>query len=169
MKKKVAKILLILILIIIALIILKKIKNNKILNSNALRVSVNNVECNSGDEIEIKIEILDDSNYVAADFKYEYTEEMEFLDYTKEEVLDKAAMALTNNNNESRVVSIGVVQDPLDPTHFVEKGELITLKFKIKEDITNIVLNPELKCTTLKENDGTDISANIIQSSIKIK
>lgn len=79
----------ILFLIIVVAVIVVCIKLNKKGNSGELseqdvqaNFRIKDIKCNKGQEINVEIELLNDSNFVAANFEYKYdSTNLEYLSY----------------------------------------------------------------------------------------
>lgn len=145
------------------------IKTNKD-NENKVTFEVNNLIANSGEEITITIKMLEDSNFVAANFELLYDrEKMEYVKNEKGAIFEQAAMSIINNDTDNNKISFAYVGNPQDETNVIKKGNIANITFKIKESIVDKNIFTEFKCTTLKDKDGNDISKNIKQGTIAIK
>ena len=170
----------IIILIAIIVIIFSVIKNSKKENLNEENVNeentkeeitfeVEDVSTKAGEEVTIKIRMLEDSNFVAANFELLYDDtKLHFVKYKKEEILKNSAMSIINNDEDASKVLIGYIGNPQDEENIVKKGDLISITFKIDESVNAKEIKPELKCTTLKQKDGNDINNVINQGVITI-
>lgn len=166
-------ILLLLIIIIIVFIGIKMVKekeeNTKIIN-DAVIFNVENVRAKSGEEITINIKMQEDSSFVAANFELLYnSSEMEYIKFEKGTILNEGAMSIINNDEENNKILIAYVSNPQSKKDIIKKGDLISITFKINEQITNVKINPEFKCTTLKKEDGKDVKNIINQGTIIVK
>lgn len=167
----------IIILIIIIVIVIGLINNsqkenvngqdtNKLNEKAKVTFEVEDMFSKAGEEITIKIRMLEDSNFVAANFELLYDDtKMQFVKYKKEEILNNSAMSIINNDEDESKVLIGYIGNPQDEENIVPKGELISITFKINESVDDTKIKPELKCTTLKQKDGRDIE-NVIKLGV---
>ena len=136
---------------------------------NKVIFEVDNVVANSNDEITINIKMLKDSNFVAGNFELVYDSgKMQYIDYKEGEILEKGAMSIVNNDKENNKVRIAYVANPKSESNLIEKGELLSIKFKLKNSTTDEEIKPEFNCTTLKDKDGIDIPCVIKQGVISL-
>ena len=141
-------------------------KQNVEISSNT-KFKVADVEASKGEEIDIKINLLNTANFVAANFEYQYDKDsLEYISYEKGETAENAAMLMINNVDDK--VLIGYVADP-QKEKTLNSGNIISLKFKVKDDTKVEEIKNIFKCTTLKNEDGSDIKYDIEQGNIKIK
>lgn len=140
-------------------------------NSNAKGIAfeINNIKCSKEEEIEVAINLDNETDFVAANFEMPYDgKNMEYVNYKIGNSLENGAMTLVNNNESENKVYIGFVAKPGEET-VIPKGNLVTLKFRIKENAENKKINTEFNCTTLKQKNGEDVLFNIRQGVIEIK
>ena len=173
-------IILLLIIAVVALFIYKKLNTNEIINSKnnpeisnsskdlVANFKIKDINCNKGQEINIEIELLNDSDFVAANFEYKYDgDSLEYINYEIGDSLKNGAMTMVNNDDSNKKVLIGFVAKP-DGEKTIKSGRIIDIKFKVKEALTKNKIENIFDCTTLKKEDGTDINNNIQQGIIEI-
>ena len=141
-------------------------KQNVEISSNT-KFKVADVEASKGEEIDIKINLLNTANFVAANFEYQYDKDsLEYVSYEKGETAENAAMLMINNVGNK--ILIGYVADP-QKEKTLKAGNIVSLKFKVKDSAKVEEIKNIFKCTTLKNEDGSDIKYDIEQGNIKIK
>lgn len=164
------------IIICAAIICSKQLKNRKnidekaspIVAENATNFKVLDITCENGDEAEIKIELTNDSNFVAANFEFEYDEDyLEYIGYEVGKPFEVGAMTMVNESKDGKVL-IAFVDDP-ENKDGIKAGNIITLRFNTKKNTDKEGLNTSFKCTTLKQADGENVEFNINQGKIIIK
>lgn len=173
-------IILLLIIAVVALFIYKKLNTNEIINSKnnpeisnsskdlVANFKIKDINCNKGQEINIEIELLNDSDFVAANFEYKYDgDSLEYINYEIGESLKDGAMTIVNNDDKNKKILIGFVAKP-EGEKTIKSGKIIDIKFKVKEALTKNKIENIFDCTTLKKEDGTDINNNIQQGIIEI-
>ena len=173
-------IILLLIIAVVALFIYKKLNTNEIINSKnnpeisnsskdlVANFKIKDIKCNKGQEINIEIELLNDSDFVAANFEYKYDgDSLEYINYEIGESLKDGAMTIVNNDDKNKKILIGFVAKP-EGEKTIKSGKIIDIKFKVKEALTKNKIENIFDCTTLKKEDGTDINSNIQQGTIEI-
>ena len=161
------------ILIISAIILVINIASKKELNKNGVSKSyanfkIHNIKVTKGKEVNVEIELLNDSDFVAANFEYKYDgDSLEYINYEIGESLKDGAMTIVNNDDKNKKILIGFVAKP-DGEKTIKAGKIIDIKFKVKETLTKNKIENTFDCTTLKKEDGTDINSNIQQGTIEI-
>lgn len=161
------------ILIISAIILVINIASKKELNKNGVSKSyanfkIQNIKVTKGQEVNVEIEVLNDSDFVAANFEYKYDgDSLEYINYEIGESLKDGAMTIVNNDDKNKKILIGFVAKP-DGEKTIKAGKIIDIKFKVKETLTKNKIENTFDCTTLKKEDGTDINSNIQQGTIEI-
>lgn len=178
MKKVIIGLIIFILLVIAAAFQWNKIKNNMedkleestIEDSNEItKFKVDSVNGKENGQIEVSIELLNDSNFVAANFEFEYDgTSIAYEGYVLQNSVESAAMKLVNNDKENSKILMGFVADPTKKDKTFKAGKMITLNFKIKSKKEEKI-NPKLLCTTLKDENGGDIKFNIEQGSIEIE
>lgn len=154
-------------LLMIGIVVIYK---NYIENENMLKFKVSDVTGSPGEEITIHIEMLEDSDFVAGNFELTYDKEkMECIHYEKGEILENGAMSIVNNDTDNGKVLIGYVAEPDEENTIQKAGNLVSITFKINEEIEDLTVNPVFSCSTLKAEDGTDIPNEIEQGIIKVQ
>ena len=167
MRKKIIIRLIIILLAVIAVLCLVMHFANK---QQKAKFEVSDVIGNAGEEITITVKLLEDFNFVAANFEFLYdSSKMEYIKYEETEILKNAAMSIVNNDKNSDKILIAYVGDPQNETDIVKQGELIKMTFRLKDEISNEKIKPEFKCATLKEKNGQDVLNVIKQGTIIIK
>ena len=174
-------VILILIIVITIIFIINKVnKKEKNVNINAENISsdennqnanfkVKDIKCKNGDEISIEIELLNDSEFVAANFEYKYdSKALEYINYELGDSIKDGTMTVVNDDKANEKVLIGCIVKP-DSESTIKPGKIIDIKFKVKESLSINKIENLFNCTTLKEKDGTDIKFNIQQGIIEIK
>lgn len=142
-------------------------KQNLTIVAKGVTFEVNDVVANLNDEITISIKMLEDSNFVAANFELLYdSSQMQYINYEEGEILEKGAMSIVNNDEENDKILIAFVANPQNESDLIEKGELLSITFKMNNSINDIEIMPEFKCTTLKDKYGNDIQSVINQGTI---
>lgn len=171
-------------IIVIAINILKPKENNasniivennsdsrsqsEIIDFDGTAFRVKDIKAKRGDEIEVEIDLLNESNFVAANFEYKYDgSSLEYINYKIGDTIKGGAMSMVNNDKDSETVLIGYVAKP-DGEKIVKPGNVVTLKFKIKENLKSKKIENTFECTTLKEEDGTDVKYEVQQGKIEI-
>lgn len=166
----------ILLLIIIIVIIVFAIKSihkngNQDNNGNSEKIAnfrISNIKCTKGQEITVEIELLNNSNFVAGNFEYKYDSTcLEYLNYEIGDSIKDGAMTIVNNDKANNKVLIGFVAKP-ESEKIIKAGKIIDIKFKVKEALTKNKIENVFECTTLKEEDGTDIKYKVQQGIIEI-
>ena len=75
-------ILVLIVSILIYVIANKKENNNDLTDDSIVHFKVKDIKCLKDQEIDVEIELLDDSNFVAANFEYKYdTTNLEYINY----------------------------------------------------------------------------------------
>lgn len=170
MKKKVIIRISIIVIIILLIIAITSIYNNNLEKESTVKFKVSDITCKPGEEITVNIDMLDDSNFVAGNFELTYDKEtMECIQYEKGEILENGAMSIVNNDTDNGKVLIGYVAEPDSENTIQKAGNLVSITFKINEEIEDLTVNPEFSCSTLKSEDGTDIKNEVEQGIIKIQ
>lgn len=172
-------ILIIIIAVVIIFICKKSNKDEKINTENNIELSsseqdasanfkIKDIKCNKGQEINVEIELLNDCNFVAANFEYKYdANNLEYINYETGNSLKDGAMTIVNNDETNKKILVGFVAKP-DGDKIVESGKIIDVKFKVKDTLTKNKIENVFECTTLKKEDGTDIKYNVQQGIIEI-
>ena len=130
---------------------------------------VNNKDNDSTPTAKQNVEIFSNTKFKVADVEASKGEEidiLEYVSYEKGETAENAAMLMINNVDDK--VLIGYVADP-QKEKTLNSGNIISLKFKVKDDTKVEEIKNIFKCTTLKKEDGSDIKYDIEQGNIKIK
>ena len=179
--KNILNLVITIILVIIVMVIIKKIsvnENNKT-EKNETKIEefkettqfkVSSITCKPGNEVDIDIEMINDSDFVAANFELLYDKsKMEYMEYNKQEIMNNSAMSIVNNDENTGKVLIGYVGNPENKNNVVKAGKILSITFKINKELNDLDIKPEFKCTTLKKSDGTDILSEIEQSIIYVK
>ena len=136
---------------------------------NTASFKIKNINCSKGEEINVEIELLNDSDFVAANFEYKYDgTNLEYNNYEVGDSLKDGAMTIVNNDKEKQKIMIGYVAKP-EGDKLIKSGKIIDIKFKVKNNITSNQIKNEFDCTTLKKEDGTDIKYKIQQAIIDVK
>ena len=170
-------IILILIIIITAIFLIKRINKKEIKDSNnnistsenSTNFKIKDIKCKSGEEICVEIELLNDSDFVAANFEYKYdSNALEYINYEIGDSIKDGTITLVNNDKSNEKVLIGCIVKT-DSESIIKSGKIIDIKFKVKDSLTVNKIENLFDCTTLKEKDGTDIKFNIQQGIIEIK
>lgn len=142
--------------------------NENIVSESRANFKIKDINCNKGQEINIEIELLNDSDFVAANFEYKYDgDSLEYINYEIGESLKDGAMTIVNNDDKNKKILIGFVAKP-EGEKTIKSGKIIDIKFKVKEALTKNKIENIFDCTTLKKEDGTDINNNIQQGIIEI-
>ena len=164
-------ILLLIIMIVIIVFAIKSIHKNKDNNDNSEQIAnfrINNIKCTKGQEITVEIELLNNSDFVAGNFEYKYDSTcLEYLNYEIGDSIKDGAMTIVNNDKANNKVLIGFVAKP-ESEKIIKAGKIIDIKFKVKEALTKNKIENVFECTTLKEEDGTDIKYKVQQGIIEI-
>lgn len=173
-------ILLIIAIIVILVVGFKSLHLEKIINSNNnenksnseqitdANFKIKDIKCVKGQEINVEIELLNNSDFVAANFEYKYdSTNLEYINYEVGDSIKDGAMTIVNNDQAKQKVLIGYVAKP-ESEKTIKAGKIIDLKFKVKENLTQNKIENIFDCTTLKKEDGTDIKYNVQQGIIKI-
>jgi len=174
-------IILIIIIIIATVFLLKKINpkvkvnssNNETLSSEKQTADANfkvkDIKCLAGQEIDVEVELLNDCEFVAANFEYKYdSTNLEYINYEVGDSIKNGAMTIVNNDKTNDKVLIGFVAKP-DGEKIIKSGKIIDIKFKVKDRLTKNRIDNIFDSTTLKKEDGTDVSYNVQQGMIEIK
>ena len=162
-------ILLVIIMVLaISIILFKLVNNTKYVEKNDVVFKIKDIKCLKGQEVNIEIELLNDSDFVAANFEYKYDgDSLEYINYKIGESLKDGAMTIVNNDDKNKKILIGFVAKP-EGEKTIKSGKIIDIKFKVKEALTKNKIENIFDCTTLKKEDGTDINSNIQQGTIEI-
>jgi hypothetical protein len=143
------------------------VNKQEIETASNTKFKVKDVEIGKGEEVAIEIDLLNTSNFVAANFEYQYDKDnLEYVSYEKGETAENAAMLMINNVEDK--ILIGYVADP-QKEKTLKAGNIVSLKFKVKDSAKVEEIKNIFKCTTLKNEDGSDIKYDIEQGNIKIK
>lgn len=160
---------LIIIIIIIAAMILNYKKQQEKTDNDVI-FEVTDIIAASGEEVTINIKMLKDLDFVAANFELLYDSSvMEYIKHEKGCVLENGAMAIVNHNKDTQKVLIAYIGNPQDEMQTVEKGDLLSITFKLKDSIRDIDIIPQFKCTTLKQKDGEDVPNIVKQGTISVR
>ncbi len=144
-----------------------KQKQGSVINNADFKIE--NIKCSKGQEITVEIELLNNSDFVAANFEYKYdSSSLEYISYEIGNSIKDGAMTLVNNDKAKEKVLIGFVAKP-DGEKEIKSGRIIDIKFRVKEDLTQNNINNKFECTTLKKEDGTDVKFNIHQGTIEVE
>ena len=163
------------IIIIISVIMLainiankRKLNNKNGISESYANFKIQDIKVTKGQEINIEIELLNDSDFVAANFEYKYDgDSLEYINYEIGESLKDGAMTIVNNDDKNKKILIGFVAKP-EGEKTIKSGKIIDIKFKVKEALTKNKIENIFDCTTLKKEDGTDINSSIQQGVIEI-
>ena len=143
--------------------------NNASTNEANLNFKIKDIKCSKGQEITVEVEMLNDSDFVAANFEYNYdSDSLEYIDYKVGNSLENAAMFIVNDDKDNHKVLIGFVAKPEEEKE-IKSGKIIDINFKVKDNLTATKIDNKFDCTTLKQEDGTDIKFNIQQGKIEIQ
>lgn len=138
------------------------------INDSSTNFKVRDIKCQKGQEITVEIELLNDSDFVAANFEYKYdSNSLEYVNYEVGDSLKDGAMTIVNNDEDSEKILIGFVAKP-EGNKLIKSGKLIDIKFKVKDNSAKNKIENLFESTTLKKEDGTDIRYNIQQGLIEI-
>lgn len=164
---------LIIIIIILAVFVFKNIKLGKNESSSSSKQTANfrvkDIKCKPGQELNVEIELLNDCDFVAANFEYKYdSKSLEYINYVVGDSIKNGAMTIVNNDTANEKILIGFVAKP-DGEKTIKAGKIIDIKFKVKDNLTKNKIYNKFESTTLKTEDGTDIKYNIQQGTIEIK
>ncbi len=130
-------------------------------------IKIKDIECEKGEEITIEIKLQKDTSFVAANFEYDYDREnLDYMGFAAGKSFEEAAMFMVNDDDG--IIKMGYVASP-DDEKLVKAGDMVYLKFKVKDTVTKTDIENMFSVTILKTEDGTDIPATISQGSIKIK
>ena len=147
----------------------KKEQEEVVAIKDGVNIRINDIKCSKGDEISVEVQMLNDSDFVAANFEYIYDKDsLEYVSYEVGDSLQDGAMTMVNNDEPNSKILIGFIANP-NGTKKVESGKLIILKFKVKDQSSANIIKNEFKSTTLKKEDGTDIISNIKQGNIEVQ
>lgn len=173
-------ILLLIAIIVIIIFVFKSLHKEEKINSNNnenmsnseqtidANFKVKDIKCSKGQEIKVEIELLNDSDFVAANFEYKYdSKNLEYINYEVGDSIKDGAMTIVNNDKTKQKVLIGYVAKP-ESEKTIKAGKIIDIKFKVKDNLTQNSIENIFECTTIKKEDGTDIKYNIQQGIIKI-
>ena len=163
-----AILLVIILVLVISIILFKLINNTNYVEKNNAVFKIKDIKCLKGQEVNVEIELLNDSDFVAANFEYKYDgDSLEYINYKIGESLKDGAMTIVNNDDKNKKILIGFVAKP-EGEKTIKSGKIIDIKFKAKETLTKNKIENIFDCTTLKKEDGTDINSNIQQGTIEI-
>ena len=136
-------------------------------NTETVELSVSSAIGNVGDEIDININLNNTAKFAATNLILNYnSKDLEYVSYTKGEVLESGAMSIVKNDSEKGKIAIGYVADPSSNDITIQSGNVLKIVFKLK---SNLKQDTELKleCTSLKDKDGTDITSSITNGKIE--
>lgn len=121
-----------------------------------------------GDEVTLIISLDKELEFAAADLTVEYdTSKLEYVKYTGLNILNQSAMNIVKNNTETGKVAIGYVSNPDSNDLNKKPGQMLSVTFKIKNGASGTI-NVNLKCTTLKKDNGDSIPVNDAQATITV-
>lgn len=165
MKKTNTKI--VIVLLVIALLI-------KIIPINISKATSNTIfkvisqDGQVGDEITVSIDMANEAEFAAGNFELTYdNSKLEYVSYDKGAILNTGIMALVNPDTENSKISIAYTANPADTNQLKSAGNLLKVKFKIKDNaqgIATVLFN----CTILKKSDGTEVENSIEQDNVSI-
>ena len=141
-------------------------KNSYATDSNIF--SVTNATGSTGEEVTIYINLDKEVEFASADLILEYdTSKLEFVKYNELDILKKSAMSIAKNNSNTGKIAIGYVSNPNEASLVKSPGQMLSITFKIKTQVSDTIeLN--LQCTSLKKDNGENIQVDSVQSEIKV-
>ena len=106
--------------------------------------------------------------FASADLTVEYdNSKLEYVKYTELDLFKQSAMNIVKNNSETGKIAIGYVSDPYSANAIKKAGQMLSITFKIKPNVTeDFKIN--LKCTSMKTDSGENIQVSEAQSEISI-
>jgi len=120
--------------------------------------NIDSKDCKKGDTITLKIDMLNAVSFVAGNFTVKYdSTSLDFVSYEYGEVLRTNYMITIHPVEDEGKINIGYIARLDAGTNLVKAGNVLTLKFKVKDDSKQINY-VDFSCDTFKEKDGTDIS-----------
>ena len=163
MKKVRNKIVVVLIFTLLMLVLQTKASAAETAN---LKVSTASGE--KDDTVEITVSLENDTNFVAGNFNLIYdTTKLEYVSYEFGSVFNEGIMKIINHDSTTGNIAAAFSADPSEASHVRSAGNLFTVKFKIISDTTGIT-NFTFNCTTLKQNDGTNVTTDITDGYVNV-
>ena len=160
MRKKIS---IIILLIVLLLSICTKVKAA---DDNIF--SITDAEGSKDDEVTLYINLDKELEFASADLVLEYdTSKLEYVKYTELDIFKESAMNIVKNNSDTGKIAIGYVSNPNSQDLNKSPGQMLSITFKIKSNISEVV-SVNLKCTSLKNDAGESIQVDDAQSKITI-
>ena len=130
--------------------------------------SITDATGKQNDEVTVYINLDKELEFAAADLTIEYDKtKLEYVNYTQLEILNKSAMHIVNNNDDTGKIAIGYVSNP-NPSDLIKNpGQVLSITFRIKTD-TEETTKLNMVCTSLKTDAGESINVASKQSTVTI-
>lgn len=154
--------------IIILLIVLLLSVCTKVKAADDNIFSITDAEGSKDDEVTLYINLDKELEFASADLVLEYdTSKLEYVKYTELDIFKESAMNIVKNNSDTGKIAIGYVSNPNSQDLNKSPGQMLSITFKIKSNISEVV-SVSLKCTSLKNDAGESIQVDDAQSKINI-
>lgn len=167
------------ILIIVIALVTLMYTNLKSIGLTSANIEVDTKNVLLGKEVQISIRLKNNIDFSAGNFVLSYDNTvLEYKGYSVGDVLKKTDGNINGmlvlNEKVAGKIGIGYISDANQTEETKKAGELLKFTFNVKSG-EGTSTNINLQATTLKKDDGTDVTANItngkltIISGIKIK
>ena len=160
------------ILIVMILFASLNISNFKSIANTTANIVVDTKNIVQGHEVEVNIKLQNDVDFSAANFILAYDSNiLQYKRYTVGNTLKKTDGSTNGtvliNENINGEIKIGYMSDVTQASETKKVGTILKLVFLVKSG-AGTTSNIELEATTLKKDDGTNVSANITNGKLRI-
>lgn len=142
--------------------------NHSEATSRIVKMSVSSATGSIGNEVSIDINLDNVANLASANLVLNYDiEYLEYVSYTKGDVLNAGGMSIVKNNSDTGKIAIGYIGNPTNEDIIVQSGNILKVIFKLKSNFNNEA-NLTLESSSLKNSEGIDLEADITNGKIVI-
>ena len=160
------------ILIVMILFASLNISNFKSIATTTANIVIDTKNVVQGNEVEVNIKLQNNVDFSAANFILTYDSNiLEYKRYTVGDTLKKTDGSTNGtvliNESINGEIKIGYMSDATQASETKKVGTMLKLVFLVKSGAGN-TSDIELEATTLKKDDGTNVSANITNGKLRI-
>lgn len=121
-----------------------------------------------GQEVAITIKLNQQMEFANCDLTLEYdNSKIEYVRYNNLDIFKKSAMHIVENNSNNGKIAIGYVASPESTNQVINPGDMLSLTFKIKSNVSETT-RLSLKCTSLKKDSGENTQVEDTYATITI-
>lgn len=160
------------ILIVMILFASLNISNFKSIATTTANIVIDTKNVVQGNEVEVNIKLQNNVDFSAANFILTYDSNiLEYKRYTVGDTLKKTDGSINGtvliNESINGEIKIGYMSDATQASETKKVGTMLKLVFLVKSGAGN-TSELEFEATTLKKDDGTNVSANITNGKLRI-